>query len=1428
MPTIIKNGEYEAYFIYSKDGERIRKLLGDEYHNPNFKRSTEITYYSGDGSQHIYKWNETAKEYKLVPAAVFADITPGSSNGLVNITAKSVNAVPGAVYYKLKHSNNIKKIGDTTTFISSSPLEEISILSSNETVLAKGVLDVSKDVSKYYSLMTITETLGTTAGNSNNNGSFVINQDLDTIYRNTGDNKTMYKKDLTGSIDHQISLDNAQYINALGQWIYYSNYSDDAKIYKVKKDGTGRQKICDDKATYIIVSGNQIFYSNHSDKGRLYVINTDGTGGTTDSAGNIHGRPVMTSTGSYDKSAYDEVSYINVIGDWIYYSNVSDGHKIYVVNKDGTARRKVNDEWADGAQIEGDWAYYASARGVLSKARKDGTGSVVPIRGMTTEVDKGYHLNVVGDWLYYSSAEDEGKLYKIRTDGSGEKYKLSDLKTDYINIIGDWIYIVTSNQTKTYMLPIDTDGSVQPKLVTKNSLDSKIVKVDNIKKFVDYDDVTLPLKTLELKYLPPKVPALMTDDTYKEVTVSWDTENVKYKDGVYTYTGTILGYGQKIILELNIPSQMLNDTNKVILNNNGGANDTIEVIGTIEGKADSVRLKAGDIISVYKEEACTTLLGKGTVGADRKVVISKLKLDPYGESIYLTVKREKKGESKPTKVDQISAPIVDSINVDDEDDEGLGIDGRDFIIKKWVRSELNKNVSYDGEQILAQSIYILPNKTLLDMRTQKTAASSKDGNKALSVVSTNWTGSKLMNIFRDSKGVVFKNGMYDLYVSTEYTCYAAPDSSGNKPFIEGSIASDAPGTMTVKGEEIPKEPSITTQRYKGGSTISLNLQLKDGEDVYLVPIEYINRFTGWKKEDGLVDPFTDEYKAGVLSTGRAIELIAPPGIDPSYLNYRDRAYKLFIKNSVGVSNPSRGNIIVDNKAPQLQIDSLVSLPYGATVRYTKVTNSSESTKDTISSPDVYTTYLVAENYFDEIMTYSQINDLQLLNTRLKSLVSAKDAVQSTGNTIATSTLKNVEKASAKYGTGFNTNNYRLFTIDKSGNISNVVPMTIWKDTSSLDDIMLKGNAALDALNNIDPSTDTTVWQKINSLKNAMNTAIRASQNANSTQDVVDREVINLLNVLKTVSSGTDKTYFTDYATLYNYYIAVNKDERIKSNFSGIINLPRTSNANITTTWPGDINGLLNHGDSTLELPAANQPTVDTYVDYSGTFKISGIPELTLIRPIIFTLKKSNPSNLAIDLYGETGNEIYTSGGVLQMIAKPNVKDVTYKNLQWEVTNTDGTVTDKATIDQYGILKANKNGTVKVKVTEKVSGISAEREILLSEQKFKLTTNQITLQPYNSGGTVKYRLIITNINFYKDANVDITKNSDDSTIRVLDDKAINLSDNSTINGISLNTNVRNQISIDNLDIKDEDSISIKLTSKASGEFISSDMVEVPVP
>jgi len=60
-------------------------------------------------------------------------------------------------------------------------------------------------------------------------------------------------------------------------------------------------------------------------------------------------------------------------------------------------------------------------------------------------------------WIYYSNSSDEGKLYKMRTDGT-ERTKLNDHNSCCINIAGDWIYYLNSRED--YQLyKMRTDGT---------------------------------------------------------------------------------------------------------------------------------------------------------------------------------------------------------------------------------------------------------------------------------------------------------------------------------------------------------------------------------------------------------------------------------------------------------------------------------------------------------------------------------------------------------------------------------------------------------------------------------------------------------------------------------------------------------------------------------------------------------------------------------------------------------------------------------------------------------------------------------------------------------------------------------------------------------------------------------------------------------
>jgi hypothetical protein len=77
-----------------------------------------------------------------------------------------------------------------------------------------------------------------------------------------------------------------------------------------------------------------------------------------------------------------------------------------------------------------------------------------------------------------------------------------------------------------------------------------------------------------------------------------------------------------------------------------------------------------------------------------------------------------------------------------------------------------------------------------------------------------------------------------------------------------------------------------------------------------------------------------------------------------------------------------------------------------------------------------------------------------------------------------------------------------------------------------------------------------------------------------------------------------------------------------------------------------------------------------------------------------------PSYVAVSAISVTGDAttIDIDNGTLQMIAEVSPSNASNKSVTWAVTETDGSATDKATISSSGLLKAVKNGEVKVTAT----------------------------------------------------------------------------------------------------------------------------------
>lgn len=190
---------------------------------------------------------------------------------------------------------------------------------------------------------------------------------------------------------------------------------------------------------YIAKDGDWMFYSNIADGSKLYKAKIDGTQET--------------------KLSDDIPNYINIAGDWVYFSNVSDGFKLYKVKKDGSEIKKLNNESSFWPQVIDDTIVYARREQAGQKLYKITTEGKKKTR---ISKDLVYGFVVTKDWIYYSNEEDKHKIYKVDLNGEGGQ-KLNDDESLNLVVSGNNIYYQNLSDNKK-LYKIDVDGKNRTKL----------------------------------------------------------------------------------------------------------------------------------------------------------------------------------------------------------------------------------------------------------------------------------------------------------------------------------------------------------------------------------------------------------------------------------------------------------------------------------------------------------------------------------------------------------------------------------------------------------------------------------------------------------------------------------------------------------------------------------------------------------------------------------------------------------------------------------------------------------------------------------------------------------------------------------------------------------------------------------------------------
>lgn len=296
-------------------------------------------------------------------------------------------------------------------------------------------------------------------------------------YINETDNNTIHRIKIDGTRDEQLLSTHVTDINITGGRIFL--YGENGYLYSIKLDGTDLKLFGICTTIKSIENVNELSGQGDSYKlpNRVIATMTDGsrllvpvtwnsysidtsTLGTYTFKGYVVGYDSMISltVNVVERGSTNEN---NVIGGrkiekngWIYFNDDIDG-KLYKIKENGTAKTKICDDEPYNINIVGDWIYYTNTSGIY-KISTGGTGRT----NLTSENAR--QLSVLGEWIFYVNGSDNNYLYKIKTDGTS-KTRLNAEFTSNINISGNWIYYI--NTQDTYSINrVSIDGSIINKL----------------------------------------------------------------------------------------------------------------------------------------------------------------------------------------------------------------------------------------------------------------------------------------------------------------------------------------------------------------------------------------------------------------------------------------------------------------------------------------------------------------------------------------------------------------------------------------------------------------------------------------------------------------------------------------------------------------------------------------------------------------------------------------------------------------------------------------------------------------------------------------------------------------------------------------------------------------------------------------------------
>jgi hypothetical protein len=168
---------------------------------------------------------------------------------------------------------------------------------------------------------------------------------------------------------------------------------------------------------------------------------------------------MKTDGSSKTKLTKDKITYLNIVGDWLFYINESDNNKPYKMRVDGKGTKKLSNDSLQSLFVEDGWIYFQKEENEnIYRMRTNG----FDVKKLADDARE-YGSNIIKSqgYIYYNAYN--GKNYsinKMNIDGSNKKSVIEG-KISTMNLIDGCIYYT---DFKDYLYKLDEKNHVRTKI----------------------------------------------------------------------------------------------------------------------------------------------------------------------------------------------------------------------------------------------------------------------------------------------------------------------------------------------------------------------------------------------------------------------------------------------------------------------------------------------------------------------------------------------------------------------------------------------------------------------------------------------------------------------------------------------------------------------------------------------------------------------------------------------------------------------------------------------------------------------------------------------------------------------------------------------------------------------------------------------------